>query len=341
MVTIKDIAEKAGSSIGTVDRVLHGRGRVSKKTEDKIKAIIRKIGYRTNIHARSLSMSTVYNIGVIMPYSYQDSGYWDILCKGIDQAERDLATFNIHRHYFFFDKYSEESFINSAKQALEQEMGALLIAPVLFDACSAFVKSIAADIPYVYVDSTIPETAPLASIGQDSYQSGVCGAKLMKVLLGGEGNVAVLRMLPNDFHINERVRGFSSVFDQCSSVKIHLYDLDGGLEDAAFAERVRAIAEDVRPCNGFFVTNAETHRVAKALGGTSKGKHIIGYDCVEENLHLLKEGAIDFIISQNILEQGYKGINTLFRHLVLKEPCDSKVHIPIDIVIAENCSNYL
>ena len=340
VVTIKDIAQKAGLSIGTVDRVLHGRGRVSKKTEDKINAIVRTTGYKTNIHARNLSMSTIHNFGVIMPQPHQDSGYWDILRKGIDKAERDLAMFNIHRHYFFFDKYSEESFVNSGKKALEQNMGGLLIAPVLFDACSAFIKSISPEIPYVYVDATIPETAPLASIGQDSYQSGVCGAKLMKVLLGGKGNVAVLRMLPNDFHINERVRGFSSAFDSDSSVKIHMFDLDGGLDDLAFAARVRAIEENISHCNGFFVTNAETHRVAKALGGASPGKHIIGYDCVDENIRLLKEGAIDFIISQNTIEQGYTGINTLFRHLVLKEPGVSKVNIPIDIVIAENCSYY-
>lgn len=340
MLTIKDIAEKAGFSIGTVDRVLHGRGRVSKKTEDKIKAIIRKTGYRANIHARSLSMSTIHNFGVIIPHLLQDSGYWDILRKGIDKAERDLATFNIHCHYFFFDKYSEESFLNSASKAIEQNMGGLLIAPVLFDASSRFVNSISPEIPFVYVDSTIPETIPLASIGQDSYQSGICGAKLMNVLLDGKGNVAVLRILPNDFHINERVRGFSSAFDQNLSIKIHFFDIDGGLDNDAFASRVRAIEEDVSPCDGFFVTNSETHRVAKALGETSHGKHIIGYDCVEENLRLLKEGKIDFIISQNIQELGYKGINSLFRHIVLKEPCTSDVQIPIDIVIAENCSYY-
>lgn len=340
MVTIKDVAEQSGFSIGTVDRVLHGRGRVSKKTEDKIKEIVRATGYKTNIHARNLSMSSVHNFGVIMPYSHQDSGYWEILCRGIEQAENDLSTFNIHKHYFFFDKYSEESFISSCQQALDKQMGGLLIAPVLFDACSAFVKSIDTSIPYVYVDSTIPDTTPLAYIGQDSYKSGVCGAKLMKVLLGGKGNVAVLRMLPNDFHINERVRGFTSAFSDDSSVHLHAFDLDGGLDDNAFEARVRQIDNQVHECNGFFITNAETHRVAKALGGAASRRHIIGYDCVKENIRLLKDGAIDFIISQNTREQGYTGINTLFRHVVLNEQCDANVHIPIDIVIAENSSFY-
>ena len=45
-VTIKDIARLAGVSVGTVDRVLHNRGRVSPKTLEKIMAVLKKNGYR-------------------------------------------------------------------------------------------------------------------------------------------------------------------------------------------------------------------------------------------------------------------------------------------------------
>ena len=82
VVTIKDIAERAKLSIGTVDRVIHGRGRVSKKTEQKIKEIIKQTGYKTNIHARNLSMRKTYRFGVIMPFPEQDGGYWEILKNG-------------------------------------------------------------------------------------------------------------------------------------------------------------------------------------------------------------------------------------------------------------------
>ena len=42
MITIKSIAKEANVSEGTVDRVLHNRGGVSKKTEAKIKEILKK-----------------------------------------------------------------------------------------------------------------------------------------------------------------------------------------------------------------------------------------------------------------------------------------------------------
>jgi LacI family transcriptional regulator len=301
MITLKEIALQAEVSIGTVDRVLHGRGRFSKATEERIKAIIKKTGYKPNIHGRNLSLQAVHNFGIIMPHPHQDSYYWDMMRKGIDQAVSDLDSFNIHQRYFYFDKFSETSFVKASQQALEQGVEGLIIAPVLFDACSAFVKSIPEEIPYAYVDSTIPGTSPLVSIGQDSFKSGVCGAKLMRMLIAADpGDIVVLRMLPNDYHINERVRGFLSFFDDVARRTVHVFDIDTSMGEREFVERVASIEVKVPKCKGFFVTNAQTHRVVKALlVKESRVKHIIGYDCVDENLRLLKTGNIDFIIAEN------------------------------------------
>ena len=41
-MTINEIAEKANVSIGTVDRVIHNRGRVAPATVKKVKKIDRK-----------------------------------------------------------------------------------------------------------------------------------------------------------------------------------------------------------------------------------------------------------------------------------------------------------
>ncbi|WP_234408903.1 LacI family DNA-binding transcriptional regulator [Marinilabilia salmonicolor] len=45
-VRIKDIAEKANVSIGTVDRVLHNRGEVAKKTKEKVLTIAKEMNYQ-------------------------------------------------------------------------------------------------------------------------------------------------------------------------------------------------------------------------------------------------------------------------------------------------------
>ncbi|MCP4752489.1 MAG: LacI family transcriptional regulator [Proteobacteria bacterium] len=56
MITIKDIAKRAGVSIGTVDSVLHGRERMAARTEKRIRDIVDESGYKPNLIARSLSL---------------------------------------------------------------------------------------------------------------------------------------------------------------------------------------------------------------------------------------------------------------------------------------------
>ena len=220
-------------------------------------------------------------------------------------------------------------------------MGGLVIAPVQLDACRSFVETMPSSIPYVYVDSNLPDTQPLAVIGQNSFQSGICGARLMQLLVENGGEVAVLRMMPNDFHINERVNGFLSFFENSDSVTVHEFEVNGSGDEGEFADQMRSIAQKVPECKGFFITNAAAHRVAKALQSIGcGGRKIIGYDCIEENRRLVAEGMIDFIISQNAEQQGYAAINTLFRYMVFKEPGAGEVTMPIDIVMAENITDY-
>ncbi len=47
---IKDIAERAGVSVGTVDRVLHNRPNVSKKSLEKVQKALDEMDYLSLIH---------------------------------------------------------------------------------------------------------------------------------------------------------------------------------------------------------------------------------------------------------------------------------------------------
>lgn len=56
-VGIRDIAEALGTSIGTVDRALHGRSGVSARTKAQILRMAEQLGYKPNIAARSLKLN--------------------------------------------------------------------------------------------------------------------------------------------------------------------------------------------------------------------------------------------------------------------------------------------
>ena len=72
---IKLIAEKAGVSIGTVDRVLHNRPGVNKETRDRVLRIIKELNYQPNILARRLVSKKKFRFAAIIPSQNSNNFY--------------------------------------------------------------------------------------------------------------------------------------------------------------------------------------------------------------------------------------------------------------------------
>jgi LacI family transcriptional regulator len=67
MVTIKDVAEKAGVSQSTVSYVLNKKKKVKQITKDKIIKAAEELNYTPNLIARSLKTKKTNTIGIIIP----------------------------------------------------------------------------------------------------------------------------------------------------------------------------------------------------------------------------------------------------------------------------------
>src|SRR2546430_15611872 len=67
MATIKEIANRAGVSIGTVSNVVTGHRHVSAPLKEKVRAAIRDLDYHPNHVARSLKANQTRMLGMIIP----------------------------------------------------------------------------------------------------------------------------------------------------------------------------------------------------------------------------------------------------------------------------------
>ncbi len=67
MITMKEVAEKAGVSLATVSRVINGNTKVNPEIKEKVIQWIEKLGYEPNITAQSLASKRSNLIGVIVP----------------------------------------------------------------------------------------------------------------------------------------------------------------------------------------------------------------------------------------------------------------------------------
>ncbi|MBN1646822.1 MAG: LacI family DNA-binding transcriptional regulator [Spirochaetales bacterium] len=338
MITIKGVARLAGVSIGTVDRVIHARGRVSPDTAERVRKIIKETGYVPNIQARNLVLSRQHRIKVLMPFPEQDNGFWSGPAEGVDWAQKEFAMFRVHTEKIFFDRYSENDFLAKSRQALEAEPDGILLAPVLTDAAIEFCQSLPETISFVLFDTPLPVVSPLCFIGQNSYYSGKVCAHLLSYIVKAGRNIAAVQIVPADIHIQQRINGFCSCFPKDNQPRIfYIHHQDDRKEQKELLDR---IINDPVPSEAVFVSNASVSGLAENAADRMPGLKIVGYDLTEVNKKLLEQGKVDFLISQSPGRQVYLGIKQLYRKLVLKEEVEKQIIMPIDIIAKENLKFY-
>lgn len=329
----------AGVSIGTVDRVLHNRGRVAEATRKKIMQIVKDSDYSTNIFASNLANSKKqYQFSVVMPHLDQDSSYWRLVERGIKRVYDDLKKYNVSLDIKCFDRFSADDFKRVYGELDDKEFDAFFIAPVISRAAKECFQEKPLKKPYAFFDSNLTECQPLFFIGQDSYQGGMLGGKMLHLLIGDSGSLAVTRMLPEGYHINDRVAGFCHYFNDFPEIKVHEFEVDYQDHEKNIENVCRKMIEGCSDLKGVFVTNANTHFFARGLEnlcGPGKIK-VVGYDLVDANRFFLENESINFVISQNPEEQAEKGLNMLYRAVVMKEECEMEYMLPLDVITKEN-----
>ena len=195
-IRIVDIAKMAGVSVGTVDRVIHNRGRVSEENRKKVQAILEMVHYQPNLMARSLAASKKqYHLLAITP-SFVQGEYWEAISEGIDKAASEMESYNITITKLFFDQYNNKTFDDIIRNLLNEKVDGVLIATLFTDSVIRLSQELDRnEIPYVYVDSNIGGQHQLAYFGTESYDAGVIAARLLMDRLSSSSDILMARII--------------------------------------------------------------------------------------------------------------------------------------------------
>jgi len=371
--TMKDIAARAGVSIGTVDRVLHSRGRVSPDTAERVREAARKLAFRPNLVASNLKRAHQRTFVAVLPHPDQDGGFWRQVVTGVERAVEELAHHYVRVRFVHYDRFKPETLTAAADIVTESRRrhgaapSGVILAPTARAASTELARR-CAPTPVAVLDGELPDGDVLCSIAQESRESGLLAAKLLE-LTAGPGRFLSVVIGSDDYHLLERRGGFEEYFAGAAAPE--------RLEAGTNEELTRALVERLGRTphiDGVFVTNAAAHIVIAALqagmadhGGTggedavSSGGSgeagstpragtgrtdaaprrgvgippVIGFDLIPENVERLREGSLAFVINQQPERQGYEAVYALYRHTVLKEPVESHIRIPVDLVTRE------
>lgn len=345
MVRIKDIAQMAQVSMGTVDRVIHNRGRVSAASKEKVMKVLEKIDYKPNLIARTLSSAKIYSIAALLP-DPAISSYWLKPAHGINKAAGELGQFGIQVNTFTFDPYLNNSFKQQTDKLIASEPDGILLAPVLRQEALEFARFCQDhEIPLVCFNTYIDLLNPLSFIGQDLHQSGRLAAEVMSMgsISGTTLIIHIGEKAQNSVHLHEKERGFREYMEQNFSGQTEVATIQ--LEnpaDRSFEKKLKETLQKYKNTTGIFVTTSKAYDIARFLEKYDKADvRLIGYDLIEENLPFIKKGTIDILIHQNAEKQSFLGISYLTDHLIFKKPVPQIKYLPLSIITRENLNSHL
>jgi LacI family transcriptional regulator len=344
-VRIKDIAKIANVSIGTVDRVIHNRGEVSRATREKIQRLLDEHNYKPDIIASSLALKRQIRLAVVMPRLVNEHAYWKLPQSGIDRALEELSHYNIVVEPYHFDQFRKADFVKRIKDFPFHQVDGVLFAPVFQAESIEFIQQCEQqNVPVVLFNSLLEGTAVRSFVGQDAFQSGYVAAKLIDYGMEPGKNVAIINMSARKdhyAHIISREKGFRSYFEDRSGRLEHLLTIDlNGVNVNQLKEKLDGTFGDFN-ITGLFVTNSRVYKVAEYLANRGfMNVRLVGYDLLPESIEFLKRDYIDFLISQKPEEQAFKGLTSLFYLVAFNRDPEDMQLMPIDIITRENLRYY-
>ena len=346
-ITIRQIAEKANVSIGTVDRILHNRGRVSEVTKQSVLNIIKELGYKPNIHASLLSIRKSIRIIVIIPY-FQSEEFWSLVYEFIKKAEREHSTHKLSIDTLYYNQFDSDSFNNACGQCISLNPDGVILSPIHKEASARFVQELSKQgTPVVFVDTYVEKCDYFAYFGIDLFASAYLAADLMF-----QGNAKINKIA--NFNIKTENNFYSEAFHKreqglikyMKDHKINCEIINCMISPSDFLKNINIFDE-------FFKQNPDVHH---AITMTSrihiitdwmdirkkKDLHIIGYDMTPANIRALRKGAIEFLIAQRTDIEAYSAAKALIDYLTLGLKPEKKDNLfPIDILTKYNIDYYI
>lgn len=336
VVTIDDIAKAAGVGKGTVDRVLHERGRVAPETREKVLKCIRELNYKPNMAARMLAKKRTYRIAVT--YHDMEKEFWGQVESGITRAEEEYRQQGVIIDRYILSEIDAREQVEVINHVIGEKYDGLAIVPYCSQqVLEAMEKAVKSGVK-VIVFNNDERCSGISYVGDDTLQSGRTAGKLMGLIARPKSRYVV--MLPGIGlmgALDKRYKGFKEVIEELRT-DMQLVEVIDAKEDYDQAyERIYKILGETE-IDAVYATNVIVADAARAIEERNlKGKiRVVGHDLTESVLKYLRSGTIDVSIGQEPDRQGYLAIDKLCKQLLLEEKDQKDVHTRIEIVVAEN-----
>ena len=336
--TTKDLAEAAGVSLATIDRVLNERPGVRKKTIEKVNQAISDIGYIRDLSAANLARRREYHFVFILPMN-GDHFLTEIL-HNVEEINTRLASERVVAGSIQVDESDPHKLAKLIHELDTDKIdGVAIMAPETPPLRDAIHHLKERGIHVLAFISNLPNSDCDSFVGIDNKAAGRTAAKLLgRFLNTAEGKIIVIAETMQSRDSLERRLGFDSIinaeFQQLSVLPT--------LETYNDPERIRQVVssalenhEDVR---GMYILSSEARIIMHAIDDLPQITHItkIAHERTSYTQSALENRELDAVITQNTGHLVRSAIRTLRAKSDHRDIIESQEKIRIEILLREN-----
>lgn len=329
MITIKDIAEKAGVSRGTVDRVLHDRGKVAPEKAQRIRRIAQELGYQPNIAGKGLAARKKHiKIGFIYVKGEQVP-FHGVIYESAREYAQELLQYGVEVQFYPFElKDYTENFKKWDKRFVESVRGQHINGLAAVGALGHHLQQVLdqngiRDIPIVLYNMDENIKGKLAYVGCDYRQAGRLACGLAALMTKNRAHVGIISLDDGGMQSSmERVAGFESeIRERYPQIQIRAKYFTEDVENLDdFFTEVQQMMERHPDIDVLYLANPGDYSVCQSIrrSGMTSDVRIITNDLVTDwQREMVKNGTIDATICQEPEKQGVKPLEILFNYLAL------------------------
>lgn len=336
--TIRMIAENAGVSRGTVDKVLNNRIGVSDDVRKRVQEIADAMGYQPNPAGKALAFQkNPIRIGLVL-LSGTDPIFTEIRA-GAEAAIASFADFGFQLLIEAMAYITPDEQIRCIDKLLAEKVSGIILSPLENEKVRDKMKSLSdAGIPVVTINSDVEGVERLCFVGQDLVKSGRIAGELMGKLNDAGGPIAILSGLRSIQALRDRIQGFCRVLEERYPLLQVVETVEDIVTEDEAYEHVCILLQRHPNLKGVFITAKGITGACRALKEANRTDlAVICYDVYDDTASLLSEGLIDFTITQNPYQQGFQPVRIMYEALFQnRKPKREIVHTPLQILCREN-----
>ena len=313
-VTMQQVAELAGVSRGTVDRVLHGRPNVNAVVREKVLRAAEKLGYR----CKKAASAPRHRAAILIP-QWTDTYFNRQVISGIRRALRYIADDSFELLEVPLRTMTSQELVGAIEQQVQDGVDGLIIrAENTPEVRAAIEQAVQQGVTVITYDADVPDSGRLCHAGQDLVRAGAIAAGVMARLIRPPEHVLIvtgnLRMEAHKGRVDGFCRrllelGFSE--DAYRVIETNeMPELTGELVAQALQadSRLHAVYMACQPLSGCIAGIRKARRTTRP--------HIVCNDLTPTAKRYLREGTVDFVIGQSFSQESFHAVLAMYQMLL-------------------------